>query len=175
MRFAPDPRYTEVAVAYAADAVDFARNAFKKQLDYSDASIAVVEEILSSLHLDAVRTNPSEEKIYQLAKMFGSYTGEVFRRNYGAEWGIVTHGEQSMPGLRAMQKGNLFWPWGKANGRIVNGPEDNLLYYYHVLTEGLSPLAPEPSQIIPEQNAPIVTQSEFVEAKKSWLKRLFRA
>ena len=64
--------------------------------------------------------------------MLGSYIREVFRRNYGAEWGWVTVQGNRFPGMQR-KPDSLFWPWGKALNRIVNGPEDNLWHYYRVL------------------------------------------
>ncbi|MDR3416175.1 MAG: hypothetical protein P4L83_08315 [Nevskia sp.] len=63
--------------------------------------------------------------------MMGSYIGEVFRKNHQAEWGWVTLQGNKYPGMHRQSVG-LFWPWGKAQGRIVNGYEDNLWNYYQI-------------------------------------------
>ncbi len=76
---------------------------------------------------------PTEEQVSTFAKMLGSYVGEVFRRNHGAEWGMVTLGDDSIPGLRASGSEQLFWPMGKVQKRLVNGPEDNVWHYYQDL------------------------------------------
>ena len=41
------------------------------------------------------------------AKGFGSYVGEVFRRNHGGEWGMVTLGDHRFPGLRTTSGTNF--------------------------------------------------------------------
>ena len=68
------------------------------------------------------------------AKAYGSYVGEVYRRNHGAEWGIVNLGGQKFPGLRT-KFGTNFWPWGRALNRITQGVENNIADYYKVLLE----------------------------------------
>lgn len=121
--------------AYALDAVDAARANFGVELDWSDESIGAVEEMLGELH-EQIASAPSDDAIWSFAKAFGSYTGEVYRRNHGATWGIVVLDGDRFPGMQAAGSCQLFWPWGKAHNRLVNGPEDNVLHYYQVLVRG---------------------------------------
>ncbi|MHB0971227.1 MAG: hypothetical protein ACYC7A_06150 [Thermoanaerobaculia bacterium] len=143
--FDPDARYREIAEAYSLDAIDFARKAFRIQLDWSDHSVEKVEQVLSDLHRDLLSQQPTDEQVMQMAKMLGSYVGEVFRRNHGAEWGMVHLGEESFPGLRTEKGGATFWPWGRAFNRLKNGPEDNIWHYYQILAtdngKGIAPKA----------------------------------
>lgn len=92
--FTPDPKIQRIAEAYALDARDFAERAFHITLDWSDASVEKVEVILDDLHRQkqVMKPPPTEEQVVNFAKMLGSYIGEVFRRNHGAEWGMVTLG-----------------------------------------------------------------------------------
>ena len=138
--FTPDPKIQEIAEAYALDARDFAKKAFHITLDWSDASVEKVEVILDDLYRQkqVMKPPPTEEQVVNFAKMLGSYIGEVFRRNHGAEWGMVTLGGGSIPGLRATGTGNLFWPMGKVQKRLENGPEDNVWHYYQDLV-GMPP------------------------------------
>lgn len=143
--FAEDPKVQQVAEAYAQDAVDFARNQFKLSLDWSDASVAHIEAMLAVLHEQMAAAKPSAEQIFQFAKLFGSYVGEVFRRNHGATWGITTLEGQSFPGLKASGAAGLFWPWGRAQNRIQNGPEDSVWHYYqHLISRNGTSSAPLP-------------------------------
>ena len=57
---------------------------------------------------------PSDEQIVTFAKMLGSYVGEVFRRNHGADWGMVDIDGDPIAGLRAVKSAILFWPWDKS-------------------------------------------------------------
>lgn len=132
--FSPDPNIQKVAEAYALDAVDFSAKQFGITLDWSDGSIASVEKALEQLSASYASKNPkpTEAQVMSFAKAYGSYVGEVYRRNHGATWGIVTLGGQKFPGLRTAS-GINFWPWGRALNRITNGAEDNLSDYYAAL------------------------------------------
>lgn len=133
MAFTADAKIQQVAEAYAEDAIELARDHFKRRLDWSDESARDVEAILADLHKQIPTANPTDEKVLQFAKAFGSYIGELFRKNHGAVWGVVTLGSDTFPGLRADRTGAEFWPWGKAYNRLKNGPEDNVWHYYCVL------------------------------------------
>ncbi len=133
--FTADLEVHQVAEAYALDALDFAERAFHIALDWSDGSVKRVEAILDSLYRQkqTMEPPPTDEQVTTFAKMLGSYTGEVFRRNHGAEWGMVDLGGERYPGLRATGTEILFWPWGKVQKRLVNGLEDNVWHYYQGL------------------------------------------
>ncbi|MFC3625306.1 hypothetical protein ACFOKJ_03985 [Vogesella amnigena] len=134
--FMPDSNVQKVAEAYALDAVDFAKEQFNISLDWSDASIAKVEQSLAMMHLSFLTTNPrpTEEQTMAVAKAFGSYVGEVYRKNHGGSWGIFSLNGQQYPGLQATSGVN-FWPWGRAHNRIFQGPENNIADYYRALLE----------------------------------------
>ena len=114
MGFVEDDKIRQIAEAYSLDAVDFARENFKVTLDWSDGSVRDIESILDRFHKELPIAKPSEEQIGQFGKMFGSYVGEVFRRNHSAKWGMVTLGEEGFPGMQAERTGGEFWPWGNA-------------------------------------------------------------
>lgn len=134
--FAPDPNVQKMAEAYALDAIDFAQRQFGIKLDWSDASIENVEKALSLMHASYMRTQPkpTEDQVMSFAKGFGSYVGEVYRRNHGAAWGMVNLNGQKFPGLRT-KSGKNFWPWGRALNRITQGAENNMTDYYRMLLE----------------------------------------
>jgi hypothetical protein len=132
--FVADPNVQKIAEAYALDAVDLANSQFGINLDWSDASIENVEKVLVKMRASYVATTPrpTPEQVMSFAKGFGSYVGEVYRRNHGAEWGMVSLGGQKFPGLRT-RTGVNFWPWGRVSNRITDGDENNVLDYYRVL------------------------------------------
>ena len=132
--FAPDPSIQQIAEAYALDAVDFAKKSFRVKLDWSDQSVQHVEGILAQLHDSLPSAQPDEEAIWSFAKMLGSYVGEVYRKRHSGRWGMVTLNDQTFPGMQSTS-GTNFWPWARAQKRIVNGPEDNMWHYYKVLLE----------------------------------------
>ena len=137
--FVPDPVIKEIAEAYALDAVESTLRNMKLVLDWSEASVHLVEFVLNDLHRQARNANPTREQVYTVAKVFGSYVGEVFIRHHGGAWGMVTLGGETFPGIRAAEGGGLFWPWGRAMNRLENGPEDNIWHYYLHLTGRLKP------------------------------------
>jgi hypothetical protein len=132
--FSPDPKIEQMAQAYAQDAVDFSAKQFAIKLDWSDASIANVEGVLAQMNSSYAATapKPTDEQVMSFAKGFGSYVGEVYRRNHGGEWGMFTIGENRFPGLQTAS-GTNFWPWARAFKRITEGSEDNIADYYGAL------------------------------------------
>jgi len=89
--FSPDPQLQMVAEAYYLDARDQAAK-FGYSLDGSDSSIAVLESFLDRMHREMAGAQPSPKVVMTFAKMFGSYVGEVYRRNHGAQWGATSDG-----------------------------------------------------------------------------------
>jgi hypothetical protein len=75
---------------------------------------------------------PTEDQAMGYAKAFGSYVGEVYRRNHGARWGMISLGGQPFPVLQT-KSGVNFWPWVRALNRITVGAENNVEDYYQVL------------------------------------------
>lgn len=134
--FVADPKIQQIAEAYAQDAVDFSSKQFGIVLDWSDESLANVEKVLGKLSTSYSTANPkpNEATVTSFAKAYGSYIGEVFRRNHGATWGISSTGDQKLPSLRT-HAGSIFWPWSRAYKRIVKGSEDNVADYYTVLLQ----------------------------------------
>jgi hypothetical protein len=134
--FLADPKIQEVAQAYALDAVDVSKSRFGFTLDWSESSIPHVERALATLHASFMSSSPrpTEDQVMPYAKAFGSYVGEVYRRNHGGEWGMVSLDGQQFPGMRT-KHGVNFWPWGRALNRIMQGPENNIADYYKVLLE----------------------------------------
>ncbi len=133
--FAEDPKIQQIAAAYSLDAVEFANSHFSVVLNWTDMSVRHVERILSIMHDQLVLAEPSDGEVFHFAKMFGSYVGEVFRRNHGATWGMVNLFGESFPGLKANGHAGLFWPWRRAQNRLLHGPEDNMWHYYQMLIE----------------------------------------
>jgi hypothetical protein len=131
--FRPDTHIAEIAAAYALDAVELSMQSFRLTLDFSEDSIASLEELLGRLHESLAAQRPQEDRIWTFAKTFGSYLGEVFRRAQGGEWGMVTTGGTAMPGLRCEPKDLTFSPWTRAHRRILRGAEENVWDYYRAL------------------------------------------
>lgn len=138
-----NPTVQDMMAAYARDAVDLARNTFGETLDFSEGSVPAVERCLGRLH-DALpkgffgrlfRRGPSEDEMRMVTRTFGGYLGEVYRRHHGGDWILETPPMASEPfPTVATPSGIHFFPTAKAFKRIMNGPEDNVCFYYFVLT-----------------------------------------
>lgn len=131
--FKKDDAIRKVAEAYAKDTVEYAKKHFDLKLDWSDASIQQLERMFVDLDTDRAQAAPTVERTGEFSKMFGSYVGEVYRRNHGATWGLVTWQGETFPGLEA-KNGKLFWPWGRVQSRLVKGPAEDLSSWYLGLT-----------------------------------------
>ena len=133
MNFTPDDKIQQIAEAFSLDAVDFLRDHFRITLDWSDASVQHIETVMDRFHREAAKAKPSPEQVMQFAKMFGSYIGEVYRKNHGATWGLVEMDGERFPGIKAQTSDTTFWPWIRARKRLLNGAEDNVWHYYSAL------------------------------------------
>ena len=133
MTFTPDDKIQKIAEAYALDACDFLRDHFRITLDWSDASIQHLESVMDRFQRETAKARPTPEQVMQFAKMFGSYIGEVYRKNHGASWGLVEMDGQRFPGLKGQSSDTTFWPWGRARNRLVDGAENNVWHYYSAL------------------------------------------
>jgi len=127
---------TEIAEAYAQDAVDHAKAAFDVDLDFSHESVERVEALLAQLH-DALprgfvsrlfRRGPSDEEVETMAKMYGCYVGEVIRRTAGGVWILDPDTYLTL----TKDDARVFPPM-KVHKRLHNGPEDNVWAYFSVL------------------------------------------
>ncbi|MDP9912375.1 hypothetical protein J2W27_004501 [Variovorax boronicumulans] len=132
MSFVASEEIKREAMAECIRLSDYVLGTFGGKLDWTDESIEKVEELLDYFHQQAQNDKPTEAEVFAFAKGFGSYIGEVYRRNHGAEWGLVTLSGSTFPGLRS-DSGIEFWPWGRAQQRIVEGPSNNVWHYYQTL------------------------------------------
>ncbi|MDQ1921899.1 hypothetical protein [Massilia pseudoviolaceinigra] len=132
--FVPDAAVQRAATAYAAQAVATARDQFGIKLDGTDASMVQLEAVLARAHTSyaAKSPRPSEEQVMAVARMYGSYLGEVVRVKHGGTWGMATLEGQTLPGMRTTSGAN-FWPWTHVSQRISKGAGNNVADYYKVL------------------------------------------
>jgi hypothetical protein len=75
--FEPDLEIQQIAESYALDMIDYAKQTYGIDLDWSDDSVQQVERI-AVLHGEYEKAPPSDEQIAPFNKMLGSYIGEVF-------------------------------------------------------------------------------------------------
>ncbi|WP_090650265.1 hypothetical protein [Asticcacaulis taihuensis] len=90
------PTWNDAMEAYAADAVDYARDTYGKVLDFSPESLDELEAIAAQLHKSFPKSflskffkpRPSDAQLDSMSKLLGGYLGEVIRRKMGGSWNI---------------------------------------------------------------------------------------
>ena len=118
-------------------ALEFAAE-FHKQLDYSEQSIADLEEILDWYSKDIAVSKPTENQIWSMSLIFGSYLGETLLKNGLAQKGFHWGKEPSsnIP-LLIRNDGAYLTPNDKVYKRLVNGSEDSVVSFYRFAAKEL--------------------------------------
>jgi hypothetical protein len=96
-------------------------------LDYTRASLATVDDFLGALHLGVEPPGQSLENVVQL---ISCYVYETARREYG---GFYIEGNAENPfvlGIPEREPRVIVFVQQKVRGRISNGPEDNIPFFY---------------------------------------------
>jgi hypothetical protein len=132
----PDARLAGTIVQQSQAAVQAGKLKHGESLDFSSESLEGVERIMIALHKQA-KEAPADQKltdaqVTELAKLWGIYVGEVIRRYYGGQWSLV----DGVPDLALGGKNSS--PLAKVRKRIVDGPMDNLKYYFQSIMKVLS-------------------------------------
>lgn len=133
----PDAKLAGWLVGQAQAAVKTAKLEWKESLDFGEDSLDAIERIMSKVHARAKQTAPgegvTEEQLTQMSKMWGAYVGEVIRRQYGGQWSTAPDGV-----LHLALSGTTAQPIVKVRNRIVNGPADNIRFYFAAIAKALS-------------------------------------
>jgi hypothetical protein len=128
---------------YSLDTVSYGAE-LGRTLDFSEGSLQDIEAMLAQLHNEMpgrfgrlIKRGPSEDDLALLAKMFGGYVGYVMRFEWGeGEWKIPEDGPFAGAICLAYGTDTLISPPAKVYKRIVDGPADDILSYYRVLSDG---------------------------------------
>jgi hypothetical protein len=134
-----DPALADALYEAAASAVLTAETKWGLTLDFSEASLEGLENILAELH-DACAApsapdapGPTDDQIAQLASIWGVYLGEVVRRHHGGKW-VQTPLEDRGPVLRLEVGAMALIPSARVLRRIRNGPGENVHLFYKALS-----------------------------------------
>ena len=113
-----------------------ARIKWTESLDFTPDSLEAIERMLGKMHnlakFAAPGEGPSEEQIATAAKLWGIYVGEVIRRHYGGQWSLGGDGVLAL----SIGEAQVF-PVAKARKRIVDGPAENIRYYFSAMAKVL--------------------------------------
>ena len=130
-----DSKIEDMARKNSDTAINYAKS-FQKKFDYSSNSIEALEEILDYYSKDLSKSSPTENQIWSMALIFGSYLGEVMLKN-----GLLknrffwkTDNTSTIPVLSA-DCGNHIAPVDKVYKRLVNGMEDNITSFYKFIMD----------------------------------------
>lgn len=130
---------SEMMQAHAEEAVATAR-AYHVSLDYSEASLETLEEILAGLYREMPASRPAASQTEEACRMWGGYLGEVVRRRWGGEWTLETYpgGNFATPTLTVVA-GKVF-PTMKIHRRLHEGPKENIWNFYCMMRRKLEAL-----------------------------------
>jgi hypothetical protein len=131
-----DAKLAGVLVAQSTAAIHSARLKWAESLDYTQDSLEAIERLLGKMHnhykFAAPGQGPNEEQLASASKMWGIYIGEVIRRHYGGQWSVANDG------TLALSIGETqIYPVAKAHKRIVDGPMENIRYYFSAMMKVL--------------------------------------
>lgn len=111
----------------SSKAVEYAVS-FQKNLDYSVKSICDLEEILNYYAEDLKAARPTENQIWSMALIFGSYLGQSMLNN-GLLKSDFKWIEEQIPYL-SDPAGRAIAPVDKVYKRLTNGAVDNVCSFY---------------------------------------------
>lgn len=116
-------------------AVNIGQETYGKELDFSDESIGIVDEILDGYHERYL--HPERDDAFMKSRpntyayIFGIYVGEVLLRNHTGDysWQELEYGI-----VLAKNDKNQVNPIAKANKQIVNGKEsgDDIQSFFNI-------------------------------------------
>jgi hypothetical protein len=113
---------------FAAMAVEMSRESPRPVLDYSEASVPVLEEMAGEAA--GHRGELNDDQRHGLVRAFGCYLLEVARRTYGGayQW----HEASSQPVLVFGEPAChiALFAWDRVAARIAGGPADSVALHY---------------------------------------------
>lgn len=131
LRYDPTP---ENAPRFAQDMVDAARELSRIELDWTPASLHRVDHIIGRFVDNGDRVEAMGATLFG----FGCYVGEVFVRSDGWRW--CSTPETKMAGFAVAPlvvvraSGDVANPIDKVFKRARDGRDENLAYFFHVMT-----------------------------------------
>lgn len=121
---APDPAFLQTL---ANECVDLVARQFGHQLDWSPASLTMLDQVCADLLADGPLADERRDLWWWL---IGAYTGEVAIRTYGGEW-VEHETSPHAPAISAL--GVTGFPFG-LTARILDGePYKSLASFVRVL------------------------------------------
>ncbi len=130
--------YSDMTAA-AERAVNLSRARGGALLDYSVASLLVVEEMLAEMSALDLTTH----QISILAQDFGSYILETARRLHGGEYEWLVDRQEPVLVWGAPRYHVALTGWSKARGRLLGDRADNIPFFYAGFSERIKNPPPD--------------------------------
>lgn len=111
----------------AADAVKITAEEFNITLDYSVASISLLDDVLLSFIDRYQEEAQTDQALFTLANIYGAYMGEVYKKEYGGEW-YLADSETSSVMLTLGEKSFAFA--GICYERLAKDQKTSVLKYF---------------------------------------------
>lgn len=131
-----DARLAGVLVAHCQQAIQSGKLTWAESLDFTPDSLDGVERLLGKLHNRVKYASPgaalSDQQLDTASKTWGIYIGEVIRRHYGGQWSAREDGSLALSIGEA-----TISPIAKARKRIIDGPTENIRYYFSSMNKVL--------------------------------------
>ena len=128
-----DEDINEQIAQVAAQVVETCTPEDSVRLDYSEASLAVLDAIIedASDFFDEMTTEQQET----LVENFGCYLLEVARREFGGEYQWFEQRDQPVLVVERSDFRAALIAWDKVQGRLAGDPADNIPFFYSGFAE----------------------------------------
>ncbi|MCH7729823.1 MAG: hypothetical protein IH991_25640 [Planctomycetes bacterium] len=118
---------SEQMEANAVEAMKLTRKHFVVELDFSESSMEQLEGLANDVDF-IMPGGKSEENIELLTRVWGSYVGEVIRRNLDGQWVESTEGDDTPASIEV--GGSVVNPFGQIRKRLQGESASNLWTFY---------------------------------------------
>ena len=129
---------SDLAQAIAETADEFVERCHDGGLDYSEASLGIVEELLAEAH----DLGGNEQQMESLARGAGCYVLEVGRREFGGTYFWLEQRDQPVLVVGEPHFHVAMVTWDKTRGRLGSDPTDNVPYFYAGFRAGVRKAEP---------------------------------
>jgi hypothetical protein len=132
--------------SYAEQAVKLAPK-LGARLDYSEASLEVLEKIVAELASErpmpsgphGAKDDPAQPQLDAMARVWGAYFGEVLCRVWHGEWGVETYPGTVAPVVSVDVGGRKVFPVMKVYRRLSGGADESIWSFYQMVRSKLQP------------------------------------
>ncbi len=109
-------------------------------LDYSEASLALVEEMLGEA--SEYFTELPDEQIDSLVQFFGCYILEIGRRQFGGTYSWLEQQQEPVLVVGEPMTHIAIATWGKVRARLAGDPADNIQFFFEGFSAQARQLTP---------------------------------